>query len=54
MYGGYGMFTEKNILVHYNQFMREWIHVDYANDGPTALQYPFLLPSKMVSLVCLD
>ena len=44
MYGGYGMFTEKNILVHYNQFMREWVHVEYVNDEPSALQYPFLIP----------
>lgn len=46
IYGGYGMFTEKNILVHYNLLMREWMHVEYLNDGPDRLKFPFLINNE--------
>lgn len=43
MYGGYGMFTEKNILIYYNHLMREWIQIEYANLPPMALKYTFVI-----------
>lgn len=40
MLGGYGMFTEKNILVQYNKLSRDWLLVPYTNDAPSGFIKP--------------
>jgi hypothetical protein len=40
--GGYGMFTEKNILVQYNKLSRDWLLVPYKNEAPPGFKDPLV------------
>jgi hypothetical protein len=42
MLGGYGMFTEKNILVQYNKLSRDWLLVPYHNAAPSGFLSPIV------------
>jgi len=42
MLGGYGMFTEKNILVQYNKLSRDWLLVPYQNAAPNGFLSPIV------------
>lgn len=42
MFGGYGLFTYKNILVRYDRNLREWFNVDYIGTPPAPIFYPIV------------
>jgi len=42
MYGGYGLFTSKNILVRYDRKAREWFNVPYEGTPPAAVMSPLV------------
>jgi len=42
MYGGYGLFTSKNILVRYDREAREWFNVPYEGTPPAAVMSPLV------------
>ena len=42
MFGGYGLFTCKNILVRYDRNLREWFNVDYIGTPPAPIFYPIV------------
>jgi hypothetical protein len=46
MYGGYGMFVSKNVLVRYDELLREWVHEEAENAGPPAVKVPIACYTK--------
>ena len=42
MFGGFGLFTDKNILVRYDRNLREWFNVEYSNTPPDPIYYPIV------------
>gem|GEM_PF-1115353 len=42
MLGGYGLFTDKNILVQYNKLSRDWLLVPYKNEAPAGFKQPLV------------
>ena len=42
MFGGYGLFTDKNILVRYDRNLREWFNVDFNSKAPDPVFSPII------------
>ncbi len=40
MFGGFGLFTEKNIITRYDRELREWFNVEYLNKPPAPIFSP--------------